>query len=116
VLIVKNTALSNVQKFHYLIPSLKNDVKGLISNLQITNENLLVAWKLVTQRYNNKHLIVMMHAQHLCHLPQVRNGDTLSLSQLNNDVPSPKNALQAFIIFKYACSRFNVESFDVSNT
>jgi len=53
-LIVNNTTLSNVQKFHYLIASLKNKAKELISNLQITNENFLVAWQLVTQRYNNK--------------------------------------------------------------
>jgi len=42
-LIVNNTTLSNVQKFHYLIASLKNEAKDLISNLQITNENFLVA-------------------------------------------------------------------------
>jgi hypothetical protein len=53
-LIVNNTALSSVQKFHYLIASLKNEAKDLISNLQTTNENFLVAWQLVTQRYNNK--------------------------------------------------------------
>jgi hypothetical protein len=52
-LIVNNTALSNVQRLHYLIASLKNEAKDLISNLQITNENFLVAWQLVTQRYNN---------------------------------------------------------------
>jgi len=34
-LIVNKTALSNVQKFHYLIASLKNEAKDLISNLQI---------------------------------------------------------------------------------
>ena len=42
-LIVNNTSLSNVQKFHYLIASLKNEAKDLIINLQITNENFLVA-------------------------------------------------------------------------
>ena len=47
-LIVNNTALSSVQKFHYLIASLKNEAKDLISNLQITNENF-VAWQLVPQ-------------------------------------------------------------------
>ena len=36
-LIVTNNALSNVQKFHYRIASLKGEAKGVISNLQITN-------------------------------------------------------------------------------
>jgi len=53
-LTVNNRALSSVQKLHYLIASLKNEAKDLTSNLQITNENFLVAWQLVTQRYNNK--------------------------------------------------------------
>ena len=52
-LVVNNATLPNVQRFHYVIASLKNEVKDLISNLQITNENFLVAWQLVTQRYNN---------------------------------------------------------------
>jgi len=67
----------------------------LINNLQITNENFLVAWQLVTQRYNNKRLIAMMHAKHLCQMPQVRKGDTSSLCQLITNVPSHMNALQA---------------------
>jgi hypothetical protein len=87
-LIVNNTTLSSVQKFHYLIASLKNEAKALISNLQITNENFLVAWRLVTQRYNNKQLIAMMHTKHLCQMPQVKRGDATSLRQLINHVCS----------------------------
>jgi hypothetical protein len=95
VLIVNNTTLSNVQKFHYLIASLKNEAKDLISNLLITNENFIVAWQLVTQRYNNKRLIAMMHAKHLCQMPSVKKGDASSLRQLINHVSSHMNVLQA---------------------
>jgi hypothetical protein len=42
-LTVNNTTLSNVQKFHYFIASLNNEAKDLIANLQVTNENFLVA-------------------------------------------------------------------------
>jgi len=93
-LIVNNTTLSNVQRFHYLIASHKNEAKDLISNLEITNENFLVAWQLVTQRCNNKQLIAMMHAKQLCQLPQVRKGDTSSMRQLINHVSCHTNALQ----------------------
>jgi len=48
-LIVNNKTLSNVQRFHYLIASLKNEVKDLITNLQITNGNFSIAWQLVPQ-------------------------------------------------------------------
>ena len=57
---VNNRTVSNVQKFHYLRASFKNEMKNLISNLKITNDNFLVAWQLVTQRYNNKRLIAMI--------------------------------------------------------
>jgi len=100
-LIVNNPALLNVQKFHYFIASLKNEAKDLISNLQITNENFLVAWQLVTQRYNNKQLIAMMHAKHLCHLPQVKKGDASSIRQLINRVSSHMKALQALSMFLF---------------
>jgi len=93
-LVFNNTSLSNVQKFHYLIASLKYEDKDLISKLQITDENVLVAWQLVTQRYNNKRLIAMMHAKHLCQMPQIRKGDALSLRHLINHVPSLMNSLQ----------------------
>jgi len=93
-LIVNNTALSNVQKFYYLIASLKHEAKDLISNLQITNENFIVAWQLVTLRYNNKQLIVMMHVKHLCQMPHVKKRDASSLRKLINHVSSHMNALQ----------------------
>ena len=37
----------------------------------------------------------MMHAKHLCHLPQVRKGKASSLRQLINQVSRHVNALQA---------------------
>jgi len=37
----------------------------------------------------------MMHAKHLCQMPQARKGDALSLRQLINHVSSHMNALQA---------------------
>ena len=67
----------------------------LIRNLQITNENFLLAWQLVTQRYNNKRLIALMHAKLLFQMPPVKKGNASSLRQLINHVSSHMNALQA---------------------
>jgi diphosphomevalonate decarboxylase len=97
-LIGNNSTLSNVQKFHYLIASLKNEAKNLIGNLKITNENFIVAWQLVTQKYNNKRLTAMMHVKHLCQMPQVKTSDASSLRQLINHVSSHMNALQALSV------------------
>jgi len=72
---------------------LKGEAKGVSSNLQITNENFSVAWKLVTHRYNNQRLISMMHAKNLCCLPAVKKSDVSLLRQLINHVSSHMNAL-----------------------
>jgi uncharacterized protein YjbK len=95
---VNNATLSNVQNFLYLIASLKNEARDLLRNLQIANDNFVVAWQLVTQRYNNKRLIAMMHAKHLCQMPQVKKGDASSLRQLINHVSSHMNAIQALSV------------------
>jgi diphosphomevalonate decarboxylase len=97
-LIVNNATLSNVQKFHYLIASLKNKARDLLRNLQITNDNFLLAWQLVTQRYNNKRFIAMKYAKHLCQMPQANKGDASSLRQLINHVSSHVNAIQALSV------------------
>jgi hypothetical protein len=94
-LIINNTALSNVQKFHYLTASVQGEARGLLSYLQITNENFSVAWQLLVQRYNNIRLISMMHAKNLCHKPHVIRGNASSLRALINHVSSHINALQA---------------------
>ena len=81
-LIIQNRTLSNVQKLHYLISSLKGEAKVLIGNLPITNENFKVAWELVTQRYNNVKLIAMTHVKQLLQLPSVKRNDATSLRHL----------------------------------
>jgi hypothetical protein len=69
-LIIHNTALSNVQRFHYLLAALKGEAKQLITNLSVTNDNFAIAWKLVTDRYNNIKLIAMKHVSELLQMPQ----------------------------------------------
>ena len=97
-LIIKNRTLSNVERFHYLISSLKGEAKHLISNLQITHDNFVVAWDLVTQRYNNIKLIAMTHVKQLLQLPHVKRNDATSLRHFINHVSSNMNAIQALAL------------------
>jgi diphosphomevalonate decarboxylase len=110
-LIVKNKTLSNVRRFHYLISSLKDEAKDLISSLQITNDDFPVAWQLVSQRYNNIKLFAMKHVKHLCQMLQIKKGDATSLRSLINRVSSHTNRLQAFV-FECGSTRFNLKAFD----
>jgi hypothetical protein len=78
VLIVNNNTLSNVQKFHYLVSSLKDEARNLIANFQITNENFLVEWQLIAKEIQQKRLISIMHAKNLCNLPEVKKANSAS--------------------------------------
>jgi len=97
-LIIQNEMLSNVQKVHYLLSSLMGEAKQLIANLQISHDNFVVAWDLVTQRYNNIKLIAMTHVKQLLQLPQVKKDDATSLRHLINHVTSNTNAIQALAL------------------
>jgi diphosphomevalonate decarboxylase len=94
-LIINNIALSNVQRFHYLIASLKNEPKQLITNLAITNDNFTVAWNLIVERDNNVKLTAMKHVGLLMQMPQARKGDAASLRNLINHASSNFNAVEA---------------------
>jgi hypothetical protein len=94
-LIINNNALSNVQRFHYLTASLKNEARALIANLAITNDNFTAAWNLIVERCNNVKLIAMKHVELLMKMPQARKGDAASLRNLINHFSSTYNALEA---------------------
>lgn len=53
-IIHKNTALSNVEKFHYLKTSLTGDAAVYLRNYSTTEQNYLEAWNQLIKRYNNK--------------------------------------------------------------
>jgi len=75
-----------------------SEAKQLIANLQISHDNFVVAWDLVTQRYNNIKLIAMTHVKQLLQLPQVKRNDATSLRHLINHVTSNMNAIQALAL------------------
>lgn len=67
----KNTFLSDVEKFYYLKSYLEGEPLQAIANLQVTNDNFLVAWTLLTDRYENKRLIVHNYVKALFDCPSV---------------------------------------------
>jgi hypothetical protein len=97
-MIIQNRNLQSIQKFHYLISSLKGEAKGLIANLPITHDNFQVAWDLVTHRFNNVKIIAMTHVKQLLQLPSVKKNDATSLRHYINHVNSNLNAIKALAL------------------
>lgn len=57
-LVQDNDSLADIQKFYYLKSSLEHEPAQLISSVQVCASNYPVAWSLLTDRYENKKLII----------------------------------------------------------
>ena len=72
-----NTALTGVEKFQYLIASLKSDALALITGLDITEANYTVAWELLKKRYHSERRHVFFHYNGLLDLPEIKQADQI---------------------------------------
>lgn len=68
-LIIKNSCLSDVQKFVYLKSYLKGEPLALINSLQLSSNNFQVAVNTLKERYQNRLRIVNAHIKHLIEIP-----------------------------------------------
>ncbi|XP_072761503.1 uncharacterized protein [Anoplolepis gracilipes] len=85
-LIDSNTALSNVQKLHYLRSALAGEAAKVINALEITNDNYTLAWNLLKKRYENKRLIVQHLIQMLIDMPAITKESHADLRQLADNI------------------------------
>ena len=78
----ENSYLSNVEKFYYLKSYLQNEPLQVVANLQVTNDNYPTAWSLLTDRYENKQLIVYNYIKALFDCPNVSKESYTDLRNL----------------------------------
>nr|XP_018907280.1 PREDICTED: uncharacterized protein LOC109037196 [Bemisia tabaci] len=86
-------SLLGVQKFQYLIGSLKGDALALVTGLDITAENYEVAWKLLCDRYHSERRHVFFHFHGLLDLPDVKHSE--QIPPLITKIREHSQALQA---------------------
>jgi Protein of unknown function (DUF1759)/Putative peptidase (DUF1758) len=94
-LVIDNTAISNVQKFHYLLSSLSGEAHALIKSLPVCEANFTVAWDMLVGRYHNDRLIASQHVQALLNLPMVTRESASELRALINQLKGNMNAIAA---------------------
>lgn len=78
-LIHDNTRINEISKFHYLRTSLKGNASSVIQSLEFTANNYKIAWELLTERYNNKKILINNHIQALFNVEQVQKDSSKSL-------------------------------------
>ena len=60
-LIHSDPNLDTIRKFHYLKSCLVGEASNIIQSIPVTGNNYLDAWNLITERYNNKKLLINFH-------------------------------------------------------
>ena len=86
-------SLLAVQKFQYLLGSLKGDPLALITGLDITDANYDVAWTLLCERYHSERRHVFHHYNGLLDLPDAQRFE--QIPALITKIREHSQALQA---------------------
>lgn len=86
-LVHNDARLGSIQKFHYLKGALKNSkATDLISSLELSSENYIVAWKLLEERFENKTSLVFRHIQCLFEMKKVDTSSAVSTRNLLDSI------------------------------
>lgn len=92
-LIHENVELSNIEKMHYLISSLKDEARRAIEGLSISANNYEQAWSLLLERFNNEKLIIQTHIKKIINMPAINKANSVNLRQIVDNVRNNLAAL-----------------------
>lgn len=93
-LVDSNSNLSDLQKFHYLLSSLKGQALQMVSSLEITSNNYKTAWEILSSRYHNKRIIADKHVRSLFNMQSIKNEDSIALRKLIDETQLHLRALE----------------------
>ncbi|KAJ8932160.1 hypothetical protein NQ318_016654 [Aromia moschata] len=79
-LVNRDKSLSNTQKFMYLNSCLEGEAASITESLIVTDDNYVIAWDLLRNRYENKRAILNAHVNALLDLPSTQ----LRVIRVNN--------------------------------
>ncbi|KAL0849262.1 hypothetical protein ABMA28_013591 [Loxostege sticticalis] len=94
-LIHKNSKISNIHKFHYLVSYLEGEAARIISNLEMSSANYVEAWQLLCDRYNNKRLLTNHHLSSLLTFQAITRESENSLRFLVDHMTKNLRALSS---------------------
>ncbi|XP_055614787.1 uncharacterized protein LOC129761112 [Toxorhynchites rutilus septentrionalis] len=84
-LIHSSMQLTAVQKMLYLRATLSGEAARIISSLEISANNYLVAWKLLKDRFENPNLLVKRYVSGLLTIPSLRKESAQGLADLADE-------------------------------
>lgn len=94
-LVDKNAGLLDSQKLYYLRSSLSKEPLKLIQSIAISADNYKVAWDLLLDRYENKHVIVHSHIRSIFEYPVIKKESHIELRHLFDNIKKHLHALNS---------------------
>lgn len=79
---IDDASLSAVHKFLYLKTSLKGEASQSIEYIPITEEGYSQAWKILTERYGNKRLLLQRCLNEFTSMPKMKNESVSELERV----------------------------------
>lgn len=90
-----NVNLSPVYKMQYLLSCLKGEALTLVSPLQISATNYLIAYNLLKERYHNSRRLLTLHLNAILDLPAITSRFSKPLRQFIDTLHQNTEALKA---------------------
>nr|XP_012149738.1 PREDICTED: uncharacterized protein LOC105663687 [Megachile rotundata] len=81
-MVVNNATIPEVEKFHYLKLSVTGEAVQLINNLVVTGDNFKLAWQLISDRYENRRVLVDAQLELLFSLKRSSHESAAELKRL----------------------------------
>ena len=81
---IHTAAISNADKMFYLNSNLTGEAKALVQHLPITSENYSSAWKIITNRYNNKRIVTTALLNKLLSQPNSQQESASAIRSLHD--------------------------------
>ncbi|XP_036143903.1 uncharacterized protein LOC118645955 [Monomorium pharaonis] len=94
-LIHSNQSINEIQKFHYLISSVKGEAAETIASLEISEANYRDAWFRLKERYDIERFAVQNHIKAIFELPTLKKENSITLRSILDGILKHIRALAA---------------------
>lgn len=81
-IIHNNNTITNIEKFHYLITSLKGDALNIVKTIPMTENNYSIAYDALINRYQNKRYLATMYFNELYTAQSLQRGTAKDIRHL----------------------------------
>ncbi|XP_070142300.1 uncharacterized protein [Drosophila kikkawai] len=90
---IHNSRLTPVEKLFHLLSKTSGDAQAIVSKAPLTNEGFISAWQSLTDRFENRRLLVNSQLKILFNLPAVPQESGAALKELQGTIQSCLTAL-----------------------